>query len=147
MIQDVKELKGYLAALLKANPQYGAAGLRGARDGKFKKRAKRYNPITMKYLAIAWGVGVNFPKQLLETFRVEPKEADLNATQLCTIECLEAAKIQYTAKKLFMQSQVHAGMCAEEVFAYGSALRAERRHILTEESKADWLLLGNQSLL
>ena len=69
----------------------------------------------MKYLAtFAWGVGVNYPKRLLETVLLAPKEVDLNATQLCTIECLKAAKIQYTAKKLFMQSQVHKGMCAEE---------------------------------
>ena len=60
MIQDVKELKGYLDAHSKAN---GAAGLQGARDGKFKRRPKRYNPITMKYLAtFAWGVGANYPK-------------------------------------------------------------------------------------
>ena len=35
----------------------------------------------MKYLAtFAWGVGVNYPKQLLETVLLAPKEADLNAT-------------------------------------------------------------------
>jgi hypothetical protein len=90
--EDAKELKGYLAGASNTHDKRG-------RNGLFKERKATFNPVTLDYLADAWGVDVNSPTDLLN------KQQSISPVNLSVIDSLEAAKAAYSAKTLFISNR------------------------------------------
>jgi hypothetical protein len=101
--RDLLELRGLLSA-----KDHNNHGLRNARSGKLEKRRTVHEPLTMLYLAHSWGVGKNQPQRVLA--RIEKdctqfnsnKPKAVNPTQQCVITSIKAARLWYTARKLFI---------------------------------------------
>ena len=104
LCQDVRELNGYLAA----KPEVNHHNERHAEINKFVARENNeVNPITFSYLSKAWGVRKNYPLLVLKRQAKlgKPKPDPVpNLTQISVIESLEAAKIRFTAKSLFIDN-------------------------------------------
>jgi hypothetical protein len=108
--EDVKELKGYLVRTSNTHDKRG-------RDGVFEGRKATFNPVTMRYIAHAWGVGRNYPKALLNKQQSAPKPKTISPGSLCVIDSLEAAKVRYSAKALFILSRIRERSVHEGIFA------------------------------
>lgn len=136
LVEDARELKGYLAVAHNKHNKRGLGGL-------FKKAKGKYNPISMKYLAAAWDVGLNTATNLLKKRAAEraspnnePKPD--SPVHLSVIDSLEAAKAKYTPKSLYISSRIRERSEQDEVFAYDSG-SAERINFYREEAKAEWV--------
>ena len=62
-----------------------------------------------------------------------------NPTRLCVIDVVEASKIKYTAKNVFMAYRVRARTSEHEILAY--KLGGPTAPFFREESKTEWVLL------
>jgi hypothetical protein len=131
--EDVNELKGYLVRTSNTHDKRG-------RDGVFKGRKATFNPVTMRYLAHAWGVGRNYPKALLNKQQSAPKPKTISPGSLCVIESLEAAKVRYSAKALFILNRIRERSVQEGIFAYETKVKAGQQHVFREEAKAEWVI-------
>ena len=141
LIQDTKELQGYLAA----KPESNQHTKDRARSGKFKPRKNVHNPLSIKYLAKAWGVGRKFPTVLLKSQNeMPPLESHRNCTREHVIDSLEAAANHYTAKTGFMEEAARGKKAESDEFAYDGQRQKELRYEGREESKADWCLLPDK---
>jgi hypothetical protein len=148
---DVRELNGYLAA----KPEVSRHNERQAGTNKFvaRKNKDRINPITLSYLAKAWGVGSNDPLNVLKRQAElgKPKQDPVpSVTQTSVIESLEAAKVRYTAKSLFMEHRVRERKKEEnglvllvvDESSSSSNIRANQQYVFREEAKAEWVMLS-----
>ena len=134
--EDAKELQGLLSILSNTHESRGRGGL-------YKKRKSNYNPVSMKYLAKAWGVGKNFPTTLLKQqppASSAPSPSTLPAVNLPVIDSKAAAKVKYTAKNMFISHRVRVRKAEEEVYAYDNG-KNNMAHVFREEAKAEWLSL------
>jgi hypothetical protein len=110
-------------------------------NGHFSKRAIKHSPHAITYLAKAWGIGKNFPLENLKKGATSTKpEKTTNPTQLSVINSLEAAKVHFSAKSLFVANLTHERADQEAVFAYESSTRAERPYEFRKLAKAEWVL-------
>lgn len=137
--EDAKELSGYLANAQNSHDKR-------LRSGAFKKRNAKFNSLSMKYLAHAWGVGINTPHNLLKKQLTPPKPKTSNPVHESVIDSLEAAKIHYSAKNLFIEDKVAERMKAEEVFAYDNGIAKQRRYVFHEEAKAAWVMATQEEI-
>jgi len=77
------------------------------RAGKFKKRKAAFNPRTIKYLQTAWGVGVNYVKQLTAAARSPSASAQPPpSTSGNMIVDFEVAERSLTPKALYVMNQM-----------------------------------------
>lgn len=63
-----------------------------------------------------------------------------NPTQMSVIDSLDAAKLHFSARNLFIADRVEERTNEEKVFAYDTQTRAERFRFFREEAKAEWLV-------
>jgi hypothetical protein len=112
------------------------------------KAQKQNNPHTITYLAKAWGVSKNFPLLNLKKW-VALGLLSLNAmatkqktkpTKLGIIDSLEAAKVHYSVKALFVANLVHEHTVEESVFAHEFITQAKHVHQFCEEAKGEWVV-------
>ena len=103
----------------------------------FKARKKKYNAKTLVYLTKSWNVGKNYIERVLKR-QSEPTRQKLDQapkkTRLCVIDSTKEAKINYTAKNVFMAYRVRERTQENELLAYESG--GPSAHFLGEESKA-----------
>jgi hypothetical protein len=149
--EDTKEMLGFLSGRSTAGGGTGGPTRRHnngstihnkkGRNGCFSKRAIKHDPHTLAYLAKAWGVGKNFPMENLKkgAASTEPEQTT-NPTQLSIIDSLEAAKIHFSAKSLFISNHISGLINEETVFAYESTAKKERVQEFRELAKAEWVL-------
>jgi hypothetical protein len=113
----------------------------------FQSGKPKINPHTITYLSKAWGVSKNFPLINLK------KRAALGLLSLNTatkqktkpmklgiIDSLEATKVHYSAKALFVANRIHERTAKEAVYAYESVTRAKHLHEFREEAKGEWVV-------
>jgi hypothetical protein len=149
MREDIKELRGVLTVTHGYNDRVAKVGQllnihnNTGKNGKFKKRTTLYNPLTMKYLAKAWGVGQKYPTQLMN--EPSPTTADevvesMNPSRLPVISSLAAAKVKYSPKNMYIMNQIRVRKEADSQFAHEDNSR--NAEVYREEAKADWCLLN-----
>jgi hypothetical protein len=80
-------------------------------------------------------------QQQRNTMTGKPKPKP-NPARLGIIDSMEAAKLSFTVKNLYMRSAVHKAIDKSEVNADDRYIRAEIKYVAREESKADWCSLG-----
>jgi hypothetical protein len=138
--EDTKELLGFLSGL-PAN--YHRQKQKGS-NGQFVTSKKKNNACTISYLAKAWDVGRNLPKENIKKGRQQPAIVEVktkrNPTQMSVIDSLDTAKLHFSARNLFIADLVEERTNEEKVFAYDTQTRAERFHFFREKSKVEWLL-------
>jgi len=78
------------------------------KNGQFPKRKAKYTPLSIKYLAKAWDVGINFPKKCSDRVKTDyfDKKKAKASIKLTAIDDRAVAKKIYTAKKLFSDDYV-----------------------------------------
>jgi hypothetical protein len=144
--EDTKEQLGFISGQTTAGNTAGASTRHNkkGRNGRFSKRAIKHNPHTILYLAKAWGVGKNFPLENLKKgatlVRTTKPDKTTNPTKLGIIDSLEAAKVHFSAKHLFIANRVCERNREEVVYAYDSTTRDKRLHEFREVAKAEWVL-------
>jgi hypothetical protein len=99
------------------------------RNGQFVKRKTK-----------ALGVGRNFPLENIKKGQQTKAEKKPNPVHLSVIDSLDATKIHFSARNLFIAHRVEERNNEEKVFAYDTRTRAERIHIFLEEAKGEWVL-------
>jgi hypothetical protein len=107
-----------------------------------------HEPLTMLYLAHSWGIGKNQPQRVLARiekdgtqFSNSNKTKAVNPTQQCVITSIKAARLWYTARKLFIRAEVNRQKVKDAALAYES--QKEKEFQWGEIAKADWCLLDN----
>ena len=107
----------------------------------------------MKYLAKAWGVGVNYPTTLLKQTPANAAAANKpngnrnsNPVHLPVIDSLAAAKVKYSARNMYIANRIHQRKQQEAVFAYENQHKSELEHVFREEAKAEFLFLSPDEL-
>ena len=120
--EDTKELLGFLSASKGGSARHKNGSARHNKkgcNGRFTNRKNKNNPFTMSYLAKAWGVNRHYPLRLLKKGQQQAKEEKKpSPTRLSVIDSLEAAKIHFSAKNLFIAHRVEERTNEEKVFAY-----------------------------
>ena len=138
--EDTKELLGFLSGL-PAN--YHRQRQKGS-NGQFVTSKKKNNACTISYLAKDWDVGRNFPKENIKKGRQQSAIVEVktkrNPTQMGVIDSLDAAKLHFSARNLFIADRVEVRTNEEKVFACNTQTRAEQFHFFREEAKLEWLL-------
>lgn len=140
--EDTRELEGVLS--VSSSNKYNVTG----RDGRFKKRKSDFNPLSITYLAHAWGVGKNFRAKLLKRqsddsmHSVSPSKPEQHEHYLPVIDSFVSAQVRYNPRNLYIQQRIRERKAEEEVVAYDN-LKRKQEYIYREEAKADWALLGN----
>jgi hypothetical protein len=137
--EDTKELLGFLSGRSTTGTDDRRHDKKG-RSGRFVKRKNKSNACTISYLAKAWGVGRNTPLRNIKKGQQTKAEKKPNPTQLSVIDSLDAAKIHFSARNLFIADRVEERNNEEKVFAYNTHTRAERIHVFREEAKDEWVL-------
>jgi hypothetical protein len=97
LYQNAKELRTFLQ-LLPSGKNHGHQ----RKSGQFKEQNSKFSPITMRYLAEAWGVGIHLPKTLLDRVGIPYPVARASPNHKSHIESLEAAKICFSARTLYI---------------------------------------------
>jgi len=130
--EDAKELQGVLSMLTNNH-------VARRRDGLFKTRNAQFVPMSMKYLAKAWGVGKNYPAELLKKQLTETVTAPVSPPCLPVIESKAAAEVKYTPKSLFIAHRIHQRKEEEKTYAFDNG-KDNREYVFREEAKAEWVL-------
>jgi hypothetical protein len=137
--EDTKELLGFLSGRSITGTDDRRHDKKG-RNGQFVKRKNKSNACTISYLAKAWGVGRNFPLDNIKKGQQTKAEKKPNPVHLSVIDSLDAAKIHFSARNLFIADRVEERKNEEKVFAYDTPTLAERIHVFREEAKGEWVL-------
>jgi hypothetical protein len=141
--EDTKELLGFLSAKSIAGTVTSTRHDKKGRNGCFTQRKTKNNPQTITYLAKAWGVGKNFPLQNVKKGAAPAfattLEQTTNPTNLSVINSLEATKVHYSAKSLFVANRICERVDQEAIFAHESKNKAERINKLRKQAKAEWV--------
>jgi hypothetical protein len=94
----------------------------------------------MRYLAEAWGVGIHLPKTLLDRVGVPYPVAPASPVHKSPIESLEAAKIWFSARTLYINQRIQERVLEETHLAYSSPQVQQRRVVFRAEAKAEWVV-------
>lgn len=130
--EDAKELQGVLSVQSNCHEGRGRGGL-------FKKRTTQFTPVSMKYLAKAWGVGVNYPGKLLKQQSTK-SEYTISPPNLPVVESKVAATVRYSPRNMFIADRIRQRKEEEEVYAFDNS-KENRKYVFREQAKAEWALL------
>jgi hypothetical protein len=154
--EDTKELLGFLLAKSTAGTGGSTGHNKKGLDGCFTKRATKKN-LTLLLILGKLGVCVskNFPlmnlrkgaasasmnlrKGAASASSTKPEQTT-NPVHLSVINSLEAAKVHYSAKSLFVANLTCERADQEAIFAYESSSRAEQLYEFRGLAKAEWVL-------
>ena len=87
----------------------------------------------------AASASMNLRKSAASASSTKPEQTT-NPVHLSVIDSLEAAKVHYSAKRLFVGNLTRERSDQEAVFAYESSTQAERLYEFRELAKAEWVL-------
>jgi len=148
LCQDAQEFQGFLAATPKAGKH-----LEQKQNGNFKASKGKFNPLTMRYLANAWGVSYHMPFNLLQSSN-ERKTKTVSPMQQSIINRFASAKVYFTGRNLFIQDCVRCQNLAyanlqEELAAEQSpdgwkVARQKQMYIWHEEAKGECISIDSK---